>query len=212
MRYFVSDLHFGHKLVHWKYRSHNASISDMNEEIVYNWNKRVKSKDIVYVLGDVSFMKFEETKSIIRKLNGRKILVRGNHDEKFASKEFLDMGFYEVRDTLVIRKTNKVGETEVREKWILSHYPYSSSIKFFWYKIFGKREEAGYYKLYLPYKGYKLLHGHHHAGAQYKFDQVNVAWDVNHKLLSEDEVQAIFDQNKPSKLERLINSLKLIFF
>ena len=208
MRYFVSDLHLFHKLVHWKYRKHNPSIDDMNEEIVLNWNKTVRSKDIVYVIGDVTFGKFDETKAIVSRLNGKKILIRGNHDERFSSKDWIDIGFSDVRDIFTIKID--------KEKYILSHFPYSSSFKFFFYKIFNRwyrtRNEANYYKLYLPYKGYKLIHGHHHEGSPYEFDQINVAWDVNKRLVSEMDIKELAEKNKVSGCKRFINMLKLILF
>lgn len=204
MRYFTSDLHFFHMFVYKRYRSKHGSIAEMHNDLVSSWNKTVKPKDIVYVIGDVSFGKFEETKEIISRLKGRKFLVRGNHDERFSSKELIDMGFEDVRDTYVLKRNN--------EKWVLSHYPYSSPFRYFYHKIFGKRPEANYFKLYLSYKNHKLIHGHHHSGPVYKFDQVNVAWDIHRKLLSESEVEAIFEKNKVSKFMRLFYTIKSCFW
>lgn len=208
MRFFVSDLHFFHKLAHHMYRSKFATIQDSDEEIIRVWNKTVKAKDIVYVLGDVTFGKYEPTKEIIQRLNGRKILIRGNHDERFSSKTFINMGFEDVRDTFVFKKDG--------EKWLLSHFPYSSSFRFFFHKLKFKllkgRNESNYYKLYLPYKGYKLVHGHHHTGPIYKFDQVDVAWDVHNKILSEDEIAAIFRKNEPGKLMRILRMIKQVLW
>lgn len=180
MRYFISDLHFFHKLVHRKYRNHNATIDDMNSEIVYQWNKQVKQRDVVYILGDVTFGKFDETQGLVRRLNGQKVLIRGNHDERFSSKDWIEMGFHDVRDTLQI----KLGDTKV----ILSHYPYSSVFKFMWYKYILRSPESNYYKFYLPFKGYWMIHGHHHSGPTYKPAQINVAWDINKKLLNEHDL------------------------
>jgi calcineurin-like phosphoesterase family protein len=204
MRYFTSDLHFFHMLVYKKFRSKHGSLEGMHNNLIQEWNKTVKNKDIIYIIGDVSFGKFEETKALISKLKGRKFLIRGNHDERFTSKDFIDMGFEDVRDTYVLKRPN--------EKWILSHYPYSSPFRFFFHKWFGKRAEANYFKLYLSYKNYKLVHGHHHFGAVYKFDQVNVAWDVHRKILSEDEIATIFEKNDPSKFKRILNTIKACFW
>lgn len=205
MRWFVSDLHFFHNLVYRKYRSNFDTIEDMHKDIIKKWNKKVKAKDTVYIIGDVTFGKFEETKELLAKLNGEKVLIRGNHDERFTSAEWVELGFKDVRDTYVIKKEN--------EKWILSHYPYSSSFKFFFYKWLNrKRGEAGYYKLYLPYKGYKLIHGHHHSGPQYRHDQVNVAWDVNGTLLNENDIKELFTKNEVGTLQKIINMIKLILW
>ena len=208
MRYFTSDLHFFHQLVYRKYRSEFATIEDMHESVISKWNKQVKSKDIVFVLGDVTFGKYEETKVLIEKLRGIKILIRGNHDERFTSAEWIQMGFKDVRDMFVI-KNEKV-------KMILNHFPYSSSFKFFYFKWKNARQgknEANYYKLFLPYKGYTLIHGHNHDGPPHKFCQTNVAWDVNHRLLSEHELlQNFVTDYKLPLYKRIWESLKLIFF
>lgn len=55
-------------------------VADMNDAIVERWNDKIALTDDVYILGDVSFGKFDETEDILRKLNGRLFLVRGNHD------------------------------------------------------------------------------------------------------------------------------------
>lgn len=214
MKYFTSDIHLFHNLVLKKYRNEFSSFEEMHHDFVTKWNKQVNSKDIVFVLGDVSFGKFEETKSIISKLNGRKILIRGNHDERFNAKQWIQIGFDDIRDTFVFKKNTE--NFKPAEKIILCHYPYSSQIRYFFYKIFGKllgrRSEAAYYKLYLAYKGHKLLHGHHHEGPVYKFDQVNVAWDIHRRLLNENEVMDLFKNNKPTGFVGFLKKIKTIFW
>ena len=54
------------------------------ERIFANWNRLVKPEDTVVLPGDFSWaLKLEETKAdfdFLTKLNGRKILLKGNHD------------------------------------------------------------------------------------------------------------------------------------
>lgn len=54
------------------------------ERIFANWNRLVKPKDTVVLPGDFSWaLKLEETKAdfdFLTKLNGKKILLKGNHD------------------------------------------------------------------------------------------------------------------------------------
>lgn len=207
MRWFTSDLHFFHNLILKKYRSESPSLQEMHEKMIIQWNKQVKSRDMVYIIGDVSFGRWEETKEVLSKLNGRKVLIRGNHDDRFDSAQWVSLGFEDVRDVLVIKK-----ETE---KWMLCHYPYSSPFRFFFYylkdRFFTKRGSANYYKLYYSYKGCKLLHGHHHTGPVYNHDQVNVAWDIHRKLLNENDIKDIFDANKPSAFKKILLTLKSLF-
>ena len=54
------------------------------EKIRANWNKIVTSEDVVVIAGDISWaMQIENTKKdfeYIDSLNGKKVIVRGNHD------------------------------------------------------------------------------------------------------------------------------------
>jgi len=54
----------------------------MNEVIVHNWNKTIRPKDVTYILGDVSFGSLKDTVTVLDRLNGKKILIVGNHDEQ----------------------------------------------------------------------------------------------------------------------------------
>lgn len=96
-RYFViADLHFGHEKIIDYCKRPFKNIFDMNKTLVKNWNKAVRKDDVVFVLGDVALRK-NYVKEYVPKLNGKKILVKGNHDS--ASNEFYrQCGFKEVSD------------------------------------------------------------------------------------------------------------------
>lgn len=88
-----ADLHFGHKNI-IKYENRPfENVSHMNEQLIKNWNKVVKPKDTVYVLGDVSFAGNRETKELLSRLNGRKILIMGNHDRERSIHKWQELGF-----------------------------------------------------------------------------------------------------------------------
>ena len=76
-----------------------ATIAEHDKAIVENWNNTVTEEDTVYCLGDVAVRNNGQSrlKDIIRKLKGRIILVKGNHDY-FDNEVYLDMGFYAVHD------------------------------------------------------------------------------------------------------------------
>jgi len=57
---------------------HFDSIEERDEHLIKVWNERVSPKDTIYHLGDVSIPR-KGLKQIDR-LNGRKILIKGNHD------------------------------------------------------------------------------------------------------------------------------------
>lgn len=82
--FFISDTHFGHEGVCNFLRKDGTKLRpfetafEMDETIIKNWNAVVKPNDRVYVLGDVA-MKRQHISTIDR-CNGKKVLVRGNHD------------------------------------------------------------------------------------------------------------------------------------
>lgn len=83
-QFFISDTHFGHaNIVKFK-RADGTPLRDfpthaeMDEHIVHQWNKVVFPQDTVYHLGDVVINR--RHLPILNRLNGRKILVKGNHD------------------------------------------------------------------------------------------------------------------------------------
>ena len=85
--YVISDTHFNHfniiNLCHRPYKSGE----EMNDKMINSWNAIVRPQDVIIHLGDLIFTKgaSEEIKKIIKRLNGRKILVAGNHDRKSYS-------------------------------------------------------------------------------------------------------------------------------
>jgi len=85
--FFIADTHFGHKGI-IKYRpfategAHTAHIMD-------KWREVVDDDDLVYVLGDACFT--QEGLLCMASLPGRKILVRGNHDNSFTTDELLSV-------------------------------------------------------------------------------------------------------------------------
>ena len=97
MIYFTSDLHLGHKNI-IKYTDRPFSnVETMNKILIDNYNDVVKQDDTVYILGDLTYRaKKTETYNLIKKLNGRKILIRGNHDIKYDESLFEKISDFEV--------------------------------------------------------------------------------------------------------------------
>jgi calcineurin-like phosphoesterase family protein len=87
----TSDTHFGHKNIltftddEGKLTREFDSVEEMDEHMVDNWNRIVRPVDKVYHLGDVAIQK--KSISIVERLNGKKILIKGNHDI-FSLKEY----------------------------------------------------------------------------------------------------------------------------
>lgn len=117
VNWFISDTHFGHKKVLEFCPSSRpcASIEEHDERIIENWNADVKPADTVYLLGDVSWHGPEQTKNILRRLNGHKNLILGNHDHQFLQEGQFKNFLEDVRHYREI-KINKIDV-------IMFHYP-----------------------------------------------------------------------------------------
>ena len=83
--FLVSDTHFGHEKTCTVFKREDgsplrpfASAEEMDEAMVSRWNARVRPHDKVYHLGDVVINR--KFLHILGRLNGDKVLIRGNHD------------------------------------------------------------------------------------------------------------------------------------
>jgi calcineurin-like phosphoesterase family protein len=101
MVYLTSDQHFGHKNIIGYCDRPFQSVEEMDEAMIERHNQNVGKEDTVFIVGDFSFYDFETTKRITQRLNGRKTLIRGNHD-KHSESWFLRCGFDSVVESLVI--------------------------------------------------------------------------------------------------------------
>ena len=110
----TSDTHFYHNNI-LKYENRPfKDINDMNNKMIESWNETVSSKDEVYILGDFSFGNEGETIKLLNKLNGKKYLIKGNHDHVVKNKDVRDK-FEWIKDYFVL-KHNKM-------KFVMFHYP-----------------------------------------------------------------------------------------
>lgn len=89
--FFVSDTHFNHANI-LKFLDKDgkrfrgdifSSVEEMNEVMIQNWNNKVGQYDKIYHLGDVYFGSDEQADQILGRLNGKKRLIPGNHDEGY---------------------------------------------------------------------------------------------------------------------------------
>lgn len=143
MRYYISDLHFGHANLndHMDMRGF-PDVEAMNEYMIKQWNSRVREGDEVVILGDFCvYTKAADVEMILRRLRGRKQLIRGNHDSFLGDKN-LDSSLFQWIENYKEVKDN-------RRKVILSHYPV------FCYNGQYQYDEKGNPKTY-------MLYGHVH--------------------------------------------------
>lgn len=93
----ISDTHFNHKnIIEYENRPFKT-VEEMNEAMIENWNRVVDKHDKVYILGDFVFGNKEYIEGLIKRLNGYKILIMGNHDIRIRKQPnwWIDRGFDE---------------------------------------------------------------------------------------------------------------------
>lgn len=113
---YISDLHFFHDGINHRMDKRGFSgYEEMNEYMIRQWNQNVTSKDEVYILGDFSIARGSATNEILRRLNGKKYLVEGNHDTYLRDKDFDSSLFQWIRPYAEIMDSTR--------RVILSHYP-----------------------------------------------------------------------------------------
>lgn len=106
----ISDTHFGHEKTCTVFKRADGSplrpfscAEEMDEFMVKSWNERVRPNDKVYHCGDVVINR--KFLPILGRLNGDKVLIRGNHDifklEDYT-KYFRDIRGYHVMNGLIL--------------------------------------------------------------------------------------------------------------
>lgn len=133
MQYFTSDTHFFHAdllgMNDFAPRPF-ASVDEMNQTIIDNWNARVAPADTVYHLGDIALyftkpaVKSDEAvANVLSQLNGHLELIKGNHDSRalfkyLAAHNPVDHGQpkYTFHDVGVLIKYD-------HRQYYMTHYP-----------------------------------------------------------------------------------------
>jgi len=84
--FFCSDHHFYHQNILTFKRDDGTplrefqDVNHMNEIMVQRHNERVRPGDKVYFLGDVTMSRNAKGLEILGRMNGEKVLIKGNHD------------------------------------------------------------------------------------------------------------------------------------
>lgn len=96
-RFVVADTHFGDRGGILRYEERPfADVEEMDRVLCENWNRAVGAGDTVYHLGDFAGgADRERASALLAGLNGRKILVMGNHDQWMTAREWMEAGFEE---------------------------------------------------------------------------------------------------------------------
>lgn len=167
--FFTSDHHLGHRFV-GELRGFEY-VTEHDEMLLERHNSVVGKRDIVWFLGDFTLGQPRAQTGWMKRANGTKHLIFGNHDRGHpmmkrwhrAYKQYAEIGFHSVA---AFSRHNISGEHV-----LLSHFPYRDD-----------RGDARYTQFRLPDHGMWLLHGHTHKADQRFHDHHEIhvgldAWD-----------------------------------
>ncbi len=170
MRFWTADLHFGHvNIIRYCARPY-ASVEEMNDDIVNRINAIVGDSDELWIIGDVAMGSIEQSLANVGRINGRKILIPGNHDRCWEgngseaslwSEVYCEAGFDRIEQGPLIAK---LGDIKVQ----VSHFPYE-----------GDSHDEDRFSVSRPQdSGGFVLHGHVHTKWRRSDRQVNVGIDA----------------------------------
>jgi len=116
--FIVSDCHLGHfNIIRYCNRPF-ATVAEMNDTIINNFNSILTPEDTLYHLGDFCMGgNYEYIVSLMNRINGKKVCILGNHDRK---KFFYQM----VQDKVIESCHDTLGITVEGQYIWLSHYPH----------------------------------------------------------------------------------------
>lgn len=174
---FTSDQHFGHANIIRFCDRPFADLAAMHEALIARYNAVVPAGATVVWVGDAFFRASPgKARTILGRLHGEKILVRGNHDGNIGKCH--RSGFKIVTDDLRLH----LGGRACR----VSHYPYAGTAH-----ATLTRPDDRFAALRAPrVPGEVLIHGHTHSKRRRDGNQIHVgvdAWDYAPVPLAEVE-------------------------
>ena len=101
MNYFTSDLHLGHRNIIRLCNRPFATIEEMDETLIRNWNAKVTNGDTVYILGDLLFRNEKPAEEYLKQLKGSGLIVSRREGKEV---------YYKLADTETARLVHKVCE------------------------------------------------------------------------------------------------------
>ena len=110
--YITADLHLGHaNIIKYCDRPYE-DVEEMNNDLIRRWNEKVTDNDRVFFLGDFALSSAEQIIKWGNMLNGRKVMIYGNHDHH-KPKVYYEAGFEHVSKWPIV----------IQNRFLLSHAP-----------------------------------------------------------------------------------------
>lgn len=154
-RFITADWHLGEDRLRIMQRPNWDDASSMTYDLAAPHNAIVGEDDLVYVVGDAVCSRAPHAIGAIGRFNGRKILIRGNHDRAFTDEELKPYFEQIIPEGDGVMVEVKHGKTMLK-CWI-THYPSRA-------------------KLDCDIN----LVGHVHAAWKFQLHMINVGIDANH--------------------------------
>ena len=134
---YLADMHFDHdSIIAYDNRPFD-SVEEMNEALIANWNRVVTDpEDLTWILGDFCAGDAARWRELLSRLNGRKALILGNHDDPgVLNSETVRTQLEDVAEYREILDKER-GDGAVR---VLCHYPILAfrDHYFGWYHLYG---------------------------------------------------------------------------
>lgn len=139
--FLTADTHFSHAGVCKFLRNDGTKLrpwdspEEMDEFMVERWNKVVRPNDKVYHLGDVVIARRALT--ILDRLNGDKVLIKGNHDIfKITDylKYFRDVRAYHVMNQMLLSHIPVHPDSKGRFKANIHGHTHANALEDPWYQ------------------------------------------------------------------------------
>lgn len=176
--FFTSDLHLGHTNIIKYCNRPYENVEEMNQALISNWNAKVSKLDTVYILGDLAFLPPRDLSDTVRKLNGIKILIEGNHD-KHALKDINFRSCFMKIEKLLEIKLQDLEAPDGMQRITLCHFAM---------KVWNKSHHGAWH-----------LYGHSHGSLPDDPNSLSIDVGVdarNYAPISYDEVKAIMKTKK----------------
>jgi len=170
----TSDTHFGHARIIELCDRPFRDVDEMNDELIRRWNDVVDPDATVLHLGDLALGERERSIGLTAALNGRKLVVPGNHDVFWS--HYRASAKYKALNCELLERTGwhllpeEFTATLDGCEVLISHFPYAGD----------SHGEDRYTELRPVDTGLPLIHGHtHHTDHGPRERSFHVGVDAN---------------------------------
>lgn len=176
----LSDPHLYHDKVS---QIRGFSTEEYVELFAEDWESKVRPKDQVWTLGDLTGGgHLSEAFALLKSLPGEKFLIIGNHDGCFPGHRDSHRRlkrYFEVFESVQLHARRSINGISV----MVSHFPYYGD----------HTETMRHAEWRLPDTGIPLIHGHTHSSEILSFTpngtpQINISWEATKGLITFDSL------------------------